>query len=228
MIKTLPLLSAISATLLLSACGSQGTKDSSSTGSNTVAEPSGETIVLWNGDTPAYNTSWAPGGWAHANDASIDSVTLEQQSGVGYQGSNGLKVEAAGSKWMGIGWNWMGAWEGDTGMDLSNYSAIGFKIRIDGEKLFGPNEGVAVHFNSGGPTKNNMSQSFKVEQFANGNIQDGEWHMVTVPLTQVVGTTMGGDSGPFNITKVRELDLGLNTQGYIDLNVYIDDIVAIR
>lgn len=228
MIKTLPILSAIGTAVLLSACGSQETKEPVNTGNNTVTEPTGETIVLWNGDTPAYDTSWAPGGWAHANNGSIDSITIEQQPGVGYQESNGLKIEAAGSNWMGIGWNWMGTWEGKQGMDLSDYSAISFKIRIEGDKLFKDDEGVAVHFNSGGETRENMSQSYRLDRFAKGNLHDGNWHVVTVPLSDIRGTTMGGNSAGFKIDMARELDLALNTSSYVDVNIYLDDIVAIK
>lgn len=188
---------------LLTACGSTETLESSSS----------KGFVLWNGEDKASGSSWA-----QAN-VSSDSAEVAVETGVAHSGSTALHFKAAGSQWMGFGWNWH-AYAGGVGTDATEYANISFMIKVEGEKLPRPNS-ITAQLASAGPG-DQRSKSVNIADFGGENAVNGEWHKITMPLA--VFLAKSDDSDLLDPALLSELSIGSWSADYINFSIYIDTI----
>lgn len=181
--------------------------------SETVTPGSSAGLVVWNGEEKSGGSSWA--------EANLDSDRAEVavETGVAHSGNTALHFKAAGSQWMGFGWNWH-AYAGGVGTDATDYTNISFMLKVDGQKLPRPN-GFTAQLASAGPG-NQRSNSVNIVDFGGENAVNGEWHKISIPLA--VFLAKADNSDLLDPALLSELSIGAWSADYVDFDVYIDTI----
>ena len=187
----------------LAACGSTLTSDTAAS----------DGLVVWNGEDRAGGSSWAQ--------ANLESDRAEVNIGFGtaHSGNSALHFKAAGSQWMGFGWNWHGYAQG-VGTDGTDYTNLSFMIKVAGKKLPRPN-GFSAQLASAGPG-NQRSKTIGIVDFGGENILDGEWHKITMPLSVFLANSDNAD--PIDPSLLSELSIGAWSADYVDFEAFIDSI----
>lgn len=148
-------------------------------------------------------------------------ATLAAIAGAGLRGGKGLKFHAQGRGWIGSGWSWFGWYPPTAGTDLSPYDNLTFQIRVErtSPDALDPKD-VSVQFVCSNGKKS--SARIKVHE-RDANFDDGKWHKIVIPLTEL---TTGKDGAEFDPKTIWELRLSTWNDTPHDFNIYIDQIVA--
>ena len=177
--------------------------------------------TIWDGDDKSFG-----GIWASAAKPDLDSISIDIAAEVGVEGSSAFQIQVAGDNWMGVGYNFLDLWGQEPGLDLRELEGMSFDIRIEGEKLPKDLNYIKVQFTSGGKSEG-RAEALPLTIFSNVNFADGDWHTLKVPFEKFVGTNIPGSS-PFDQSQVRELSVSVAPLGYVDLDMYIDNIAFYR
>ena len=172
--------------------------------------------MIWDGDAAGLTAK----GWADCEKKPQCKSSLAPQAGVGLKASVGLKFRAEGEGWIGGGWNLFGWWPTDAGIDTSEFKSLRLAIRIESkDKTLAPDLGaLIVNLKCSNKKDGCQSQNMKVADYVEGNLLDGNWHVVKLPLAEL------NKKEGFDPRKVWEIDLNTWSRMTKDFSVYIDDI----
>lgn len=141
----------------------------------------GDKVVIWDGDEHGGSAK----GWQDCDKkAEGCKATMAPAPSVGRDGSVGLRFHAEGPGWIGLGWNWHGWWPEDAGTDISGYKNLVFWLRIEAaskDEAPDPNS-LNVSLKCSSNKEKGQSKSIPTAKFVDGDVLDGQWHQVTVPI----------------------------------------------
>ena len=195
---------------LVVGCSSTGEQSSSSSSSSSAA-PGG--LVVFNGEDKRAGGSWA------VTTLDVDRAEVAIEQGEAFSGDSALHFQAAGSQWMGFGWNYQN-WAPGIGTDTTKYSNLVFMMKVGGAKPPAPSS-VTANMSSAGPGKQGSS-FVSVAEYGGASLPDGQWHKITMPIALFVNSP--GDNDPLDPTLVNEVGFGAWTEDYLDFEYYVDDI----
>lgn len=176
-------------------------------------KPPGPQEMIWNGDRESDGGK----GWANCGSRPQCKSEIALVEGKGYSGTNALHFHGAGPGYLGAGWNWFGWWPANAGKDLRPYNTLQFELRVVVSEPNPPPEDLGLMINLASSTKKKKSAVVKLEEYVDGNIADGKWHRVNIPLDDFY------EAG-FDRQKVWELGVGTWSATPRKLDVFIDDI----
>lgn len=194
------------AALCLTACGGLG--------GNIIG--SSERLVVWDGEAKTTGL-----GWAEVDQKDLDKATIQISDESAFSGDKAVQFQAAGEKWMGLGWTWLPKWDGvdGQGVDTSPYEMLTFMIRAEGPKPT-TRDGLNLAISS---NNEHWSRNVKLADYSNASLLNGEWHKVSIPLTSFTGPNKEGIDKT-DMKDIKTILLGTYSSVYSDFNLYIDDI----
>lgn len=171
--------------------------------------------VVWDGDGVGQGAK----GWADCERKPKCSSSLIPSAGAGKGSSTGLVWQGEGAGWVGAGWNLFGWWPQDAGLDVSGDKTLRMLLRVapkGGPGAAAPRSiSVALKCST---SKACESETVEVSKYAEGDLLDGKWHPVIIPLSKL--TSKKG----FDSTKVWELDFNTWSESASSFSVYVDNI----
>lgn len=173
--------------------------------------------MLWNGDRKSDGGK----GWANCDSPPQCKAEISLVEGKGYSGSNGLHFHGAGPGYQGAGWNWFGWWPENAGKDLTPYNMLQFEVRVVVSEPNPPPEDLGLMINIASSTEKKKSTVVKLAEYLDGNIADGKWHRVNIPLDDFYDGAQ-----PFDRQKVWEFAVGSWMATPRKVDVFIDDIAV--
>jgi len=179
------------------------------------AKPPGPEEVIWNGDRKADGGK----GWANCDTPPECKSDMTLEAGKGFSGSRGLHFQGAGKGYLGAGWNWFGWWPENSGKDLSPYNTLQFEVRVVVSEPNPPPEDLDLLINLVSSTEKKKSAVVKLSEYVDGNLADGKWHLVDIPLDDLY------EDG-FDRQKVWEIGVASWSATPRKLDVFIDDIAV--
>jgi hypothetical protein len=172
----------------------------------------GSRLVLWDGDGAGPVAK----GW-DACDPKAGCSKVGSASGVGTNGSTGIRLHGEGPGFLGMGWNLFGWYPENAGYDMTPYSHLTFQIRVEAKSPeTAPEPGsVGVLLGCSGNKKD--SATVPLEKYAKG-FGDGKWHKVLIPVSAF---TKGAG---FDAQSFWEFRLATWSASPRNFDIYIDDI----
>jgi hypothetical protein len=177
---------------------------------------SGDKVVIWDGDEHGGTAK----GWQDC-DKKADGckATLTPAASIGRDGSVGLRFHGEGPGWIGGGWNWQGWWPADAGTDISGYKSLVFWFRIEAankDEAPDPNS-INVSLKCSSNKEKGQSKSIPTAKFVDGDVLDGQWHQVTVPIDALM-------NGAFDPKTAWEFVFGTWSGSPRKFDIIFDDI----
>jgi hypothetical protein len=182
------------------------------------AAPVDERLTVWDGERSDLKAA----GWS-GPDPKTKSIAAVP--GVGVHDSVGLRWQAAGSQWMGFGWNWFSWYPRNAGTDVTDYEALVFALRIEAPlPAQRPTaEALMVTLSSSGGTGKKSTASVGLTKYAPATLMDGSWHEITIPMADLYAGAKG-----FDRKTVWELDFGHWSEQTKTFTATIDDIGFVK
>jgi hypothetical protein len=172
--------------------------------------------LIWDGDKVGAGQAWAD------CDKKPDcKATLVKAEGAGADGTAGIKFHGEGPGWIGGGWNWFGWYPETAGTDISPYTTLTFRIRVEGKSPDTAPEPSSVAVSLGCSNGKKNSADAPVQRYV-ADFADGRWHKVAVPIADL----MSGNGAVFDPKTAWELRLATWSGPPRDFNIYIDDIAV--
>ncbi len=192
-----------------------GGSTSTSTASSTGSAPSGDRLLVWDGDNAGGGK-----GWSNCDKPDEKcKASVAKVAGVGVNSTAGLRFHAEGPGWVGSGWNWFGWWPETAGTDVSAYANLAFQVRVDAKSpdLAPSPDSVTVSLacSSNKTTTADVLVYKYMSDFA-----DGQWHKVVVPIADM----RQGSGAKFDPKTTWELRVGAWSDTPRDYNIYVDDV----
>lgn len=178
-------------------------------------KPPGPEEMIWNGDRKNDGGK----GWANCDSPPQCKAEIALVEGKGYSGSKALHFHGAGPGYVGAGWNWFGWWPENAGTDLTPYNTLQFELRVVVSEPKPPPEDLGLMINLASSTEKKKSAVVKLAEYIDGNIADGKWHRVNIPLDDLY-------EGGFDRQKVWEFGIGSWAATPRKLDIFIDDIAV--
>ena len=187
--------------------------------------------IVWDGDEYGLSAQ----NWVNCNDTKGGcKAVISAVDGAGRNDSVGLKFHAEGKDWIGYGWNWVGWYPVDAGIDATKYKNCVFWIKVETKvkakkkKGSGPQvqplpaaSDITFTLVSGdGKGGGNPGGAANPAAYCD-NMLDGKWHEIVIPMSVFV---KGDKSGKFNPKQVWEFDVGEWSMVPRNFDVYIDDV----
>jgi len=184
--------------------------DDGRVGSTAVALPisaSDAKLLVWNGEQFAGGHPWlAPPMPLNYFKAQTD----EAKSG---KTSMELRAECAG--WVGGGWNWHGWYPSNAGTDVSAYANLTFWAKLEGDH---PNSmNVKINTSTGRSTASVSIFDYVVNE---GDLTDGEWHEIIIPLADMTE----GEGAGFDAKKAWEIGFDSWAPQVRAFSMFVDDV----
>lgn len=184
------------------------------TSSGSAVAATGDEYMLWDGEGAGESAK----GWADCDKKPGCKGTVLPAPGKGKDDTTGLHFHGEGPGWIGFGWNFIGWWPEDGGIDISSYEKLSFDIKVVAEsEEEAPDAGalnVALRCSKG----KKDSESVTVKNYA-PDIMDGEWHTVEIPLTEFA-------KEEFDPATTWEIDISTWAQNPKKFDVYLDNIAV--
>jgi hypothetical protein len=183
----------------------------------TGVSPKEDRYVFWDGEGAGESAK----GWSDC-DKKEDGCkgTLVPEPKVGKEESTGLHFHGEGPGWIGLGWNFIGWWPEDGGVDVSGYSKLTFSIKVDAEsEEVAPDLGalnVSLRCSKG----KKDSAAVSIKAYA-PELLDGEWHDVAIPLGEFT-------KEEFDPGTVWEMNLSTWSASPKKFDIYVDNIAVER
>lgn len=176
--------------------------------------PSGDKHMLWDGEGAGDGAK----GWADCDKKPNCKGTLAPAPGKGTDDSTALHFHGEGDGWIGGGWNFIGWWPEDGGIDVSGYGKLTFDIKVNSEsEELAPDAGalnVALRCSKG----KKDSEAVTIKNYA-PDVLNGEWHKVEIPLGEFA-------KEEFDPTTMWEIDLSTWSQSPKKFDIYLDNIAV--
>lgn len=178
--------------------------------------------VVWDGDLYAdsFDLGRTRGGppprhaqqWVHCAGEGCH-VTLAVNSS-GRDASHGLQFHGAGSGWMGFGFAWAGYNRVWATLDVSPFEYLSFWVRVALSSGTLGDLSVSLH----NPGQGSQPGSAQLSQYVQGDLADGLWHHVLVPLR-----ILSASEPKLDLRRVWDLGLGSNGSARA-FDIYLDEI----
>jgi hypothetical protein len=171
--------------------------------------------IVWDGDSVGQGAK----GWADCERKPKCSSSLIPDAGNGKDSPTALAWHGEGAGWVGAGWNLFGWWPKDAGLDITDYKTLRMDVRIAAK--VGANAAGRRSFSvvlKCSASKECQSDSADLAEFAKGELLDGKWHQVMVPLSKL--TSKAG----FDSSKFWELNFNTWSESAAGFSVYVDNI----
>jgi len=184
--------------------------------------------IVWDGDENGLTAQK----WANCNDTKGGcKAVLNPIDGAGRNDSVGLKFHAEGKDWIGFGWNWVGWYPVDAGIDATKFNNVVFWMKIEakgqgkdpvlaGKNLPGAGDLTFTLVSGDGKGGGNPGGAANPAAYCD-NLMDGKWHEVVIPLSVFI---KGDKTGKYNPKQVWEFDVGEWSMVSRNFDIYIDDV----
>lgn len=200
-------------------CNAQAAQNdnaSASADSVQVVHRSANAKLVWDGDTVGQSAK----GWADCEKKPQCKASLLPEAGGGLNHSVGLKLRGDGAGWMGGGWNFFGWWPADAEVDTKSYKTLKFAIRIESKAAASAPDPKAfeIVLKCANAKSKCASKPANIAKYAEGNLFDGAWHSVKIPLAATV------EAGVFDAKGISEIDFNTFSDTVKTFSIYVDDI----
>jgi len=160
----------------------------------------GSKLVIWDGEGGGLEGGK---GWADCDKKGPPcKATLAPAPKAGKDGSTGLKFHAEGEGWQGGGWNWFGWWPETAGTDIRAYTHLSLWIKVNSKTPEQAPEPGALAFSLACSTGKKGTTAINLVKYEK-NLLDGEWHQLTVPLTDLYVGKEGQEFDPATAWEFR-------------------------
>ena len=178
--------------------------------------------MIWDGDGGGLKGGQS---WADCNPKPGCTASLMSAPGKGRNKSGALAFHAEGKEWNGCGWNWFGWYPENAGSDIRPYDELQLWLRLESKsKHHAPGkDGFAVLLGCSKGGKN--TAGVQVTKYAEGDVYDGKWHKVTIPLGDLY---IGNEGKEFDPETAWELRIVTWDPHPRDFTVYLDDITFVK
>jgi hypothetical protein len=183
-----------------------------------AAAPTGDRLVIWDGDKVGSGQSWAD---CSKKDLKCKS-TLTKTAGVGVNNSAGIKWHAEGPDWVGGGWNWFGWYPQDSGTNITGYANLTFQVKVVSKSpdLAPDGDALAVAIRCGNSKiKACNTASVPIHRYV-ADFADGAWHKAVIPMSDLTA----GEGAQFDPATAWEFAFAEWSGVPRDFTVYLDDI----
>jgi hypothetical protein len=182
--------------------------------------PVGSRLVIWDGEGGGLEGGKS---WADCDKkAGPCKSTLASTAKVGKGGSKGLKFHAEGEGWQGGGWNWFGWWPENAGTDIRPYTHLTLWVQVLSKTSeTGPEPG-SLGFSFGCSAGKKGTATAILSKYEK-NLLDGQWHQVTIPLTDLY---VGKDGSEFDPGTAWEFRLNHWAGSPRNFDLIMDDIAV--
>lgn len=172
--------------------------------------------MLWDGEGAGASAK----GWADCDKKPDCKGTLLPEASVGMDSSTGLHFHGEGNGWIGLGWNFVGWWPEDGGVDISGYQKLTFAIKVVAEsEALAPELGalnVGLRCSKG----KKDSAAVSVKSYA-PELLNGQWHQVSIPLGEFA-------KEEFDPTTTWEMSISTWSEAQKKFDIYVDNIAVER
>lgn len=180
-----------------------------------TVSPKEDRYVFWDGEGAGESAK----GWADCDKKGDGcKATLVPEPKAGVEDSMGLHFHGEGPGWIGLGWNFIGWWPEDGGVDVSGYEKLTFSIKVEAESAeLAPDLGalnVSLRCSKG----KKDSAAVTIKAYA-PDLLDGEWHDVAVPLGEFA-------KEEFDPGTVWEMSLSTWSAAPKKFDIYVDNIAV--
>jgi hypothetical protein len=186
--------------------------------------------IVWDGDEIGVTAQ----NWVNCNDKQGGcKAVLSAIDGVGRNDSVGLSFHAEGKDWIGFGWNWVGWYPVDAGIDATQFKNCVFWMKVTtkvkakkndsgsaSKALPNPGDITFTLVSGDGKGGGNPGGSVNPAEYTD-NLLDGKWHEIVVPISEFVKRDK---SGKFNPKQVWEFDVGQWSMVARNFDITIDDV----
>jgi hypothetical protein len=215
--------SSLGLALTTAACLLPPPGDATTPGGQPAQVVSGTRFMIWDGDGGGLDGGQS---WADCNPKPGCKATLQPAPRKGRNDSGGLAYHAEGKEWNGGGWNWLGWYPPDGGNDISPYDTLEFWVRLEAEsedKAPGKDGfGVLLGCSSNG---GKSTATAMIAKYSEGDVYDGEWHKVVVPLSDLY---IGREGEEFDKTTAWEFRVTTWDPHPRNFTVYFDEIAFVK
>lgn len=176
--------------------------------------PAGGRNILWDGEGAGASAK----GWADCDKKPGCQGTIIPAPGQGVDGSTALHFHGEGPGWIGGGWNFLGWWPEDGGIDVSGYAKLSFSIKVVSESPDkAPDPGalnIALRCSKG----KKDSEAVTIKNYA-PDVLNGEWHKVEIPLGEFA-------KEEFDPRTTWEVDLSTWANDPKKFDIYLDNFAV--
>src|SRR5450432_1528419 len=176
----------------------------------------GSNLIIWDGE----GAGGAAQGWASCDKAPNCKSVLAKESGAGNGPGTGLKLHGEGPGWIGGGWNWVGWYPANGGIDLTGYTHFSFDIRVDppsSPDLAVDPEALTVAL---GCSKGTLTSADAPVKRFEKDFADGKWHHVVIPLDAFTK----GKGAAFDLKTAWEFRIFEWSATPRNFNIYVDQM----
>jgi len=210
-------------TLLGTACLLPPPEDAASASGEPAQVTPGTRFMIWDGDGKGLTGGQS---WADCSPKPGCKASFKLAPAKGRNESGGLAYHAEGKEWNGGGWNWLGWYPEDGGSDIRPYDELQFWIRLEsasedeapGKEGFG----VLLGCSSNGGKNTATAPIYK---YADGDVYDGKWHHVVIPLADLY---IGKEGQEFDPKTAWEFRITTWDPHPRDFTVYFDEISFVK
>jgi hypothetical protein len=178
--------------------------------------------IVWDGDlySDSFDLGRTRGGppprhaqhWVHcAGDGCRATLAVTSN---GRDASHGLEFHGEGSGWMGFGFAWAGYNRQWATLDVSPFEHLSFWMRVALRSGTLGDLNVSLH----NPDQGSQAGSARLSEYVPGDLADGQWHRVLVPLR-----ALAASEPKLDLRRVWDFALG-SDGGARSFDIYLDEL----
>jgi hypothetical protein len=138
---------------------------------------------------------------------------------MGRNDSIGLQFSGKGPGWVGGGWNLFGWWPPEAGHDISAYKhfVLWMKVVAKSPDLAPEIGALNISLRCSSKKEGCESRSAELKKYVKGNLLDGQWHEIVIPLVAIA-------KPGFDTKSMSEIVLSTWAGVPKEFQIYLDDM----